>query len=301
MGPFTQTILERIKTDVKHVEASDVRHIEASDILASQHVYVTDATDKMLDEVGAPKTGTVSIEPLSNKMVVEIDSKFPAMILFRVREGHTQICIYFKTAKFPFLKRVGGRTELVLIFQHSGNSFEAESISPQVKELLENNIPQGSLQPDQITELTDYATGLIMKLDQVMSLMHRPPKFIKLQDRKSKFGKKAQRKGWIDTSIRWTTVTCNAAVQTPQSSGQGGNALHYARAHWRRSKESHPASKLRKDQEGYWTWIRGTWRGDPAYGVVLHNYSPSFNSPKNKLEIPISISKDMADSAISLL
>jgi hypothetical protein len=54
-----------------------------------------------------------------------------------------------------------------------------------------------------------------------------------------------------------------------QQSGEHGRALHFVSGHWRLSE----ASAHRKWVfEGWRIWIEGHWRGDPAYGVLLHRY-----------------------------
>lgn len=48
-----------------------------------------------------------------------------------------------------------------------------------------------------------------------------------------------------------------------------GRALHFVSGHWRLSE----ASAHRRWVFGGWRiWIEGHWRGDPAYGVLLHRY-----------------------------
>ena len=52
-------------------------------------------------------------------------------------------------------------------------------------------------------------------------------------------------------------------------SGDHGRALHFVSGHWRLSE----ASLHRKWVfDGWRIWIEGHWRGDPAYGVLLHRY-----------------------------
>ncbi len=46
-------------------------------------------------------------------------------------------------------------------------------------------------------------------------------------------------------------------------------ALHFCRGHWRRSA-SPTAVKMPNGECGI--WIDGHWRGDPEYGIVLHDY-----------------------------
>lgn len=126
-----------------------------------------------------------------------------------------------------------------------------------------------------------------MQADAILSIV-ATPRITTLSQPTHKDRERARWKlGQAKVPVVWKTVAwkTDEPVNNPERNGDPTqrNALHFCRAHWARSEEGKPSAvNNRRDPltkepiPGWWVRRSHSWRGNPAYGVVLHDYTPRF-------------------------
>lgn len=80
-------------------------------------------------------------------------------------------------------------------------------------------------------------------------------------------------------------------------------ALHFCRAHWRKSEAGKPKAEWVTPYgraPGWWCWVESSWKGHPDYGIKLHHYTPRLDDADQGYKAKVGIDSQLAGQAIRL-
>lgn len=118
---------------------------------------------------------------------------------------------------------------------------------------------------------------MAMSADTTLSLLAEPRLVVRGEPSRSD-RRRAQRALGANVPLAWSRVTWTVGAPTKAKDEPGDEthrkALHFCRAHWRRSHEGAPKAELRPGRSGWWTWVEGCFKGHPDFGIKLSTYVP---------------------------
>lgn len=126
-------------------------------------------------------------------------------------------------------------------------------------------------------EHVDTLASLMLQADLLFTLMAEPRLVIAGAPPRAERRRAARVLG-RNTPTVWSRISWTVGDHTKAKSQAGDDqhrrALHYCKAHWRRTHEGAPKAEVRPGHGGVWAWVEGCFRGHPDYGVKLSRYVP---------------------------
>ena len=134
-----------------------------------------------------------------------------------------------------------------------------------------------------VNSLSEEQRGLIiLRTATILSLVNQP-RFVEVLPEKGHRAhcRRVQKVTGLAASA-WSTVSWKLGKGVSPKfvkEGEPGHhkALHWCRAHWRRAEPNQGKAQLvtmPDGTKGWYTWVKDSWRGDPAYGVKLQRHQP---------------------------
>ncbi len=132
-------------------------------------------------------------------------------------------------------------------------------------------------------------------LDVVLSLIAEP-NLVKRSAPSRAMRRQARKAGANPPALGWYKVgwTIGSEVRAQQGSGGADYTLplHFSRAHWRRSERGKPSAERRPGRNGWWVWVKHSFKGHPDNGIKLHHYMPTVE-PNGKSAATIAATQQM--------
>jgi hypothetical protein len=129
---------------------------------------------------------------------------------------------------------------------------------------------------------TEQRDLILLRVGTILSLVNQP-RFVEVLPEKGHRAhcRRVQKITGLAASA-WSTVSWKlgkGVVPKFVKEGEPGHhkALHWCRAHWRRAEPNQGKAQLvtmPDGTKGWYTWVKDSWRGDPAYGVKLQRHQP---------------------------
>lgn len=198
------------------------------------------------------------------RVLIEMDH---ACALIR-RRGHTEyVDITYCNPGKEIFYQVGSKSRSRDLWFETGMSEEAEAWLSQIVGIL------------------DICLALISE-----------PRIVRASPVPRAMRKRSEKANVSPPALGWHKVGWTVGSETKAKQGAGGQdhsmPLHFCRAHWRRSEPGKPSAEKRPGRNGYWVWVKHSFKGHPDNGIKLHHYMPRVD-PSGKSAPIIAATKDM--------
>ena len=117
-----------------------------------------------------------------------------------------------------------------------------------------------------------HARGFLLEVDRMLTLLAEPG-IVEASTPPRAARRQAARVLGDRAPVVWSRIKWTVGRGRPgggrSDDPKHHKALHYCRAHWRRTHEGAPRAVTRRGQPGFWTWVKGCYKGHPDFGVKL--------------------------------
>lgn len=269
--PWFETCLSEEEL-FRHLTTAQHFHFDQTTFDVLRHMALAESEyQKMTGGTGwtFPETGTLP----AKRVVISVDmgNDFYCFLLERGIDPESQV-------HFGSLRGGDGAAFLIAFTpgglpMMSGDWFRALQVDHSPKQIEEwETITQS---------FAFHCAFCLAAINEPRILNLKPGKSSRSERRRaSRLGASAE--DWTDVS--WRVGGRTTPKVTPEGEKSHPKALHFCRGHFRRSEERHPASRWIKHpvtkREGWFTWVRECWKGDPAFGFNVHRYRPQIGGHK---------------------